>query len=69
MDDLYQPGITDLELDEYQGNERPVVYLDEAKRYCEEKCRRLMVEHAAIESSLDQEIMSLKAKLRGVNGE
>lgn len=31
IDKLYNPEITDLEKNEYQGIERPVIYLDEAK--------------------------------------
>ena len=30
FDTLYQPSISDIELDEHQGNEKPVVYLDQA---------------------------------------
>lgn len=32
LDELYNPEITDLERNEYQGLERPVIYLDEAKQ-------------------------------------
>lgn len=31
IDELYQPSIQDLEKNEYQGKERPVVYLDDVK--------------------------------------
>lgn len=37
MDDLYNPEITDLEANEYHGNPRPVVYLDEAKALCDKQ--------------------------------
>lgn len=30
LDELYNPSIQDLELDEHQGKDRPVVYLDQA---------------------------------------
>lgn len=40
LDDLYQPNINDLELDERHGKDRPVVYLDQAK--------------AAIQSHIDE---------------
>jgi hypothetical protein len=39
MDELYNPEITDLEADEYHGNPRPVVYLDEAKALCDKQSR------------------------------
>lgn len=31
LDKLYQPSISDLELNEHQGEDRPVIYLDQAK--------------------------------------
>lgn len=32
LDTLYNPSISDLELDEHRGEDRPVIYLDQAKK-------------------------------------
>ncbi len=37
LNGLYQPSISDLELDEHQGKDRPVVYLDEIIKHIGEK--------------------------------
>ena len=44
LDELYNPSVSDLELDDYQGKDRPVVYLDQAKAILEQEVLRGRVE-------------------------
>jgi hypothetical protein len=44
LDRLYNPSICDLELDEYQGNERLVVYLDDVKALVTRLCEQAVLE-------------------------
>lgn len=37
IEELYNPSISDLELDEHQGKDRPVIYLDQAIKVLESR--------------------------------
>lgn len=51
LDGLYNPSINDLMLDEYQGKERPVIYLDDAKS---------QIKHLILKARIDENRISAK---------
>ncbi len=52
IDALYQPSISDLELDEHQGKDRPVVYLDDVKQSLATELVRMMEEALEVKQTI-----------------